>query len=252
MLQIENLNYSTAQKPLFKNLNFTIQPGQCVGFIGQNGTGKSTLLKIIAGIINTQQSNILLHSIPLNKISRIERAKHISYLAQKIEIYQDITVYDLVLLGRYPFYTIFNKNISIDRSLIQDCLEKVNILHLQYHNISSLSGGELQRAMLARMLATQATFMLLDEPTTSLDIEQTLYFLELLQNLKKQQKGIIISIHDLTLAHQYCDFILCLSPKIENGYIFGKTNKIISNINIKRYFNVLVNTKLTPPFSLNT
>ena len=241
-LTIKNLHYSTNEKVLFSNLNIDIQPKQIIGLVGQNGTGKSTLLKIICGLNQGKQqllNHILWNDIPLSNIHYTERIKLISYLPQKTNLYYNLSVKETILLGRSPFRTFLGTWKKIDYELLEKVLIQVNLENMKHRSLFSLSGGELQRVMLARLLITQAPFMLIDEPTASLDISHTLHFFNILKELVTHQNiSIIVSIHDLNLANKYCDSIICLSPQIKNGYIFGKTSKILSVKNINQYFNV--------------
>ena len=202
-------NFSTGYEGnlIISDLNFKIKSGEWIGIIGSNGSGKSTLLKGISKIIPIQSGDILLNNESIRALSTKEIAKIVSYLPQKINSNLPITVKELVSLGRSPhkYFWEFDLN-KQDVSIINDALDLCNLNKYSNSLLSSLSGGQCQRAYLALTIAQKTKIVLLDEPTTFLDINFQLQMLDLIKNLNKKNNLTILSvIHDVNLAARYCD-----------------------------------------------
>lgn len=188
-------------------LSFALSAGERLGLIGPNGAGKSTLLKLLAGFYRPASGAVLLHGKTLSHYSRTEKARQLALLSQETEQAQTITVTELMLLGLLPHKKLWQANNQADLTLLQQCLDKVGLQHKQHQLLSNLSGGELQRAQLGRVLMQRASLLLLDEPTNHLDIQ---YQHQLLQLVSSLRLSLIASFHDLNLAASYCDRLLLL------------------------------------------
>ncbi|MCT6699097.1 ABC transporter ATP-binding protein [Rheinheimera sp. 4Y26] len=188
-------------------LSFELRAGERLGVIGPNGAGKSTLLKLLAGLCQPSSGSVLLQGKPLTQYSRTEKARQLALLSQENEQAQAMTVAELMLLGLLPHKKLWQANSQADLNLLKQCLVQVGLSHKQHQLLSSLSGGELQRAQLGRVLMQGATLILLDEPTNHLDIQ---YQHQLLQLIASLPLSLIASFHDLNLAASYCDRLLLL------------------------------------------
>ncbi|MCR5605853.1 MAG: ABC transporter ATP-binding protein [Treponema sp.] len=222
MLDIKNLKAGYGKKNILdiKSLSFSDSGIETIA--GCNGCGKSTLLKAILGII-PRNGDINFDGISIKKLSHKERAKKIAYLPQNCPSLE-IDVMSLVENGRYPYKRFSNSLNKEDRELIEESINKVELWDKRYKNIKELSGGERQRAFLAMTIAQNTKILLLDEPTTYMDIAHQCKLMNILQTLSSQGKSIIMSSHDLPQSFTYSDNI-CL---MKDGKILchDKTDKI--------------------------
>ena len=213
-IEIRNISFSYPGNDVLKNISFDVQPGECVGVLGNNGAGKSTLVTCINKILTPKTGEVYIDGQNILNMGRLEIARRISYVAQKNELSQ-ITVFDTVLLGRKPYikWTISQNDIDICNAMI----EQLGLSKFKLRYISELSGGELQKVMLARALAQQPKLLLLDEPTSNLDPKNQYETLNLVQKLAQQHNiGVLTVIHDLSLALRYCHKFLFM----KDGFIY--------------------------------
>lgn len=236
MLDINSIHFSIDDKKILDSITARFAPCMIHGIIGPNGSGKSTLLKNICRIWEPQSGSILLHGTDYTKIPRKELSTLVTLVPQNTTIGFPISVFDIVAMGRNPHLGRFEGMRQNDRDIIERALQQTNIYELKDRNINELSGGEGQLAIIARALATEASLILLDEPTSELDVKHTLEILEILQGFKKQGKTILVSIHDLNLARKFCDTISILS----RGKLFysGTPENAFAAEIIKQVFDV--------------
>jgi len=208
MIEIKNISFSYGKNEAVKNVSFTVKQGECVGILGNNGSGKSTLITCLNKIRTPKAGSVTIGEHDMLKMNRLETARRISYVAQKNEISQ-MTVFDSVLLGRKPYIKWAVSQEDID--ICEEMIEKTGLSVFKLRYIDELSGGELQKVMLARALVQQPKLMLLDEPTSNLDPKNQYEMLALVRTLTIE-RGIssIIVLHDLSLALRYCDRFLFL------------------------------------------
>lgn len=236
MLDINSIHFSIDDKKILDSITARFAPCMIHGIIGPNGSGKSTLLKNICRIWEPQSGSILIHGTDYTKIPRKELSTLVTLVPQNTTIGFPISVFDIVAMGRNPHLGRFEGMRQNDRDIIERALQQTNIYELKDRNINELSGGEGQLAIIARALATEASLILLDEPTSELDVKHTLEILEILQGFKKQGKTILVSIHDLNLARKFCDTISILS----RGKLFysGTPENAFAAEIIKQVFDV--------------
>ena len=236
MLDVNNIHFSIDDKKILESITARFEPRMIHGIIGPNGSGKSTLLKNICRIWEPQSGSILIHGTDYTKIPRKELSTLVTLVPQNATIGFPISVFDIVAMGRNPHLGRFEGMRQNDRDIIERALQQTNIYELKDRNINELSGGEGQLAIIARALATEASLILLDEPTSELDVKHTLEILEILQGFKKQGKTILVSIHDLNLARKFCDTISILS----RGKLFysGTPENAFAAEIIKQVFDV--------------
>lgn len=226
MIQIKNISFSYAGNEVLKNISFDVQSGECVGILGNNGAGKSTLITCLNKIRTPKTGEIYIDNQNVLKMSRLETARRISYVAQKNELSR-MTVFDCVLLGRKPYikWSLSQEDINLCDSMIEQIgLEKFTLRY-----INELSGGELQKVMLARAFVQQPQLLLLDEPTSSLDPKNQYEMLALVRRMA-QEKNIstLIVIHDLNLALRYCDKFVFIRDGVV--YRYGGSSIITEEI----------------------
>lgn len=238
IINIEKLNYSYGRKEVLKELSLDIDENKLTGIIGPNGCGKSTLAKNIIKYINGKFESFKIMDTDIRELSHKKIAQLISYIPQKSIIIPNISVFDYVLLGRFPLLKNSWDNYSEqDYEIVEKNINLLNIRELKDRNIETLSGGELQKALLARALAQEAKILLLDEPTSALDLNNAVEFMKILKNISmKKEISVIIIIHDLNLASLFCDSLIILKDGrfIEKG----SPKEVINEENIKSVYNL--------------
>lgn len=240
-LRAESISHRIAERVLFDALTLQIEPGRLQAVIGPNGAGKSTLLRTLVGLLAPQTGCITLAGARLPDIPARLRARALAYLPQSPRLTFDLTVEDIVMLGRSPHGGRFARESQHDRTVVATSLAKVGLAGLGRRASHTLSGGELQRVMLARMLATEARFFVLDEPTLALDIGHTLAFFALCRELVDEGHGFCIVTHELELARRHADEVLCLLP--DGTHVLGAPSSILSADVLQRAFGVRLQTE---------
>jgi len=204
---------------LFKNINLAASEGELIAVIGKNGVGKSTLLRNIAGLQNSIQGDIFLNNKEISTYQRSEFARLVSFVSTEIVNIHNLSVFDLVALGRFPHTNWFGKLETKDLKSVSKALEMVGMKSFANKNINEISDGERQRVMIARTLAQDTPVIVLDEPTAFLDLPNKYEIVHLLNTLSKNEnKTILFSTHDLNIAIQEADKIwLMLDKNILEG-----------------------------------
>jgi iron complex transport system ATP-binding protein len=236
MLRLDNLLFSIGEKNILNNISAQFAPSKIHGLIGPNGSGKSSLLKNICRIWEPQRGTVFINGRDHRSFPRKDLSKIITLVPQNTWVSFPISVYDYVAMGRNPHQGRFQTLTKKDKIVIEEALIKTQTLEIRDQNINELSGGEEQLVTIARALATEASLLLLDEPTSDLDVKHTLTIMDLLRDLKGEEKTLLVSIHDLNLARRYCDTITILN----RGTIFfhGPPSQAFSEENIRAVFAV--------------
>ena len=210
LIHAHNLSFSYAQQTVLDNISLSLQAGQLIGLIGPNGASKSTLLKLLAGLYKPQQGDIQLLGRALSAWPAMERGRVLAWLEQQGAIHWPLSVERLVALGRLPHLTSWQTISAVDEAAIEHTLEATNVLHLRKRSAQTLSGGERSRVLLARALAGQPRVLLADEPIATLDLAHQLQIMQLLRDIAQGEAGVIVVLHDLSLAARYCDQLYLL------------------------------------------
>ncbi|WP_445475011.1 heme ABC transporter ATP-binding protein [Methanococcoides methylutens] len=234
MLEVDDIVVSYGNRQILNKVSLHAEQGQFVGIIGPNGSGKTTLVKTINRIIRTDSGTINIDGRNIENMDSIEIAKNIAMVSQVISINFEFTVEDVVLMGRTPY--IKSAETHEDMQIVQNAMEKTKIIHLKDRLVTQLSGGELQKVIIARALAQDPKILLLDEPTSHLDITNQIDILNLVKDASKKGMLVIAVIHDLNLAAYYCDRI-CL---IRDGDLIsiGTPEEVLTPTNIKTTYNI--------------
>lgn len=227
MLTLQNVSAGYNGIDVINNISLNVKEGENLCIIGPNGCGKTTLIKAISGII-PHEGNIKIDGIEINKMKREQVAKKIAVMSQISTIYFSYTIYETVLLGRYLHMKgrTFKETSFKDREYTDKCLKAVGLLNIKNKQISTLSGGQLQRVYLARTLVQEPSIILLDEPTNHLDLKHQTELIEFLKDWSKNERHSVIGVlHDLNLAIKLSDNMLIL----DNGKMaaYGKTDDVI-------------------------
>lgn len=234
MIKIRDLTYKIKDKLILDKVNFQITDKEKIAVIGPNGSGKTTLLRHLYKDISVAQGEILLNNININRIKQNEYSRKVAVVSQEnYSNYSGFSVEDIVMMGRYPYKGFFNDYDNKDKKIVEFCLEQVEMLHEKDREFSSLSGGEKQRVLIARAFSQESETLILDEPINHLDIKHQI---ELMKILKKTDKTVIISLHSIETAANWCDKVVLLKNGVLKG--FGKTSEVITEKNIKDIFEV--------------
>lgn len=217
MLEVTNLNFESVQRTLINNISLKLKPGHIHGIIGPNGSGKTTLLKILAGIWKPSSGHVLWNKQDLLALDRLSLSRTVSLVPQNAQVHFDFTVYEIVKMGIYPLEPL-KKEDSARR--IRTALERVDAWHLRDRYATFISNGERQRMYIARSLVTETPLLLLDEPTSNLDIRHQLEIWELLKKLAADGKLILIANHDLDTTERFCDQVIVMNQGccVRNGF----------------------------------
>ncbi len=204
LLQLEAIAFGYGSQPLFADTSLTIEAGEMVGLVGPNGAGKTTVLKLATGMLHPQRGRVLLDGRDLRRLPRRQIARRIAVVPQESSTPFAFTVRELVSLGRTPYLSFLGAESATDRWAIHEALEATGTALLARRIFNELSGGEKQRVALAMAVAQQPDLLLLDEPTTHLDLKYQIGMLELAQRLNRERGiTIVASMHDLNLAARY-------------------------------------------------
>jgi len=209
-----SIGYKTkkVETVIASNINFELQKGQLVGLVGANGIGKSTLLRTIINVQPKLSGSISLNNKDLKTISTIALAKQLSIVLTEPLASKNLSVFELVALGRHPYTNWIGNLTENDTTIINNALKLVNISDLRDKKCYELSDGQLQKVMIARALAQDTAIIVLDEPTSHLDMYHKAYILKLLQKLTKETgKTILFSSHEIDLAIQLCDTMIVMT-----------------------------------------
>ena len=233
-VKLENLTLGYGERILFREANIGFGWGEFTALIGRNGTGKSTLLRTISGLVKPLSGKIIVDGIDLSDMSSKEIASRISFVSTEEVRITNLKVIDVVGLGRAPYTNWIGSLTAEDRRKVDESLSLVGISGFAYKSMDTLSDGERQRVMIARALAQDTPIILLDEPTAFLDLPNRYEICILLRELAhKQGKSIIFSTHDLSIALELCDTI----AMIESGnFYYGTAEKLIAGNEIQRLF----------------
>lgn len=223
MLEIKKLSGGYGQTDTVHDVSLSIPNGRITALIGPNGCGKSTLLKLICGQLDPKQGMVLMGQTPLSGLTRTEIARSVSYLPQG-RMVPDITVESLVLHGRFPWLGYPRVYREEDKAAAEAAMETAGILQKRKKTLTALSGGERQKAYIAMTLAQNTTHVLLDEPTTYLDIAHQLELLELLRLLKAEGKAIAVVLHDINMVLEYADSLAVMK---EGGLLAAGTPETV-------------------------
>lgn len=239
LISIENLSVGyqngSHSRCIIKNMNAKVGKGELVGIIGQNGIGKSTLLRTITRIQKPLTGKILINGKSVNQYSRNEFAHKLSFVSTDTLKLHHCTVRELVMYGRYPYTNWFGKITTEDISVVEEAIEMVGLESLSQRYVNEISDGERQRVMIARALAQDTDIIILDEPTAFLDMPNKFEVIHLLSDLaRKKQKTILFSSHDLTIAMKVADKLWLILP---DEFIDGSPEDLVLQHSISKIFH---------------
>ena len=234
-LKAQNISFSYAQKTVLDNISFSMQSGQSLALIGPNGIGKSTLLKCLAGVLKSKNASLFLGEEELLSMPALKRARYLAYLPQQQNSVFNISVMDAILLGRAPFMRFGPSRKDKEKAL--KAAYEMGLEPYLFYDMQALSGGWRQRVFLARALAQEAKILVLDEPTSSMDIKNALdSFESILKLCKANGLMSIVCMHDINFASLFFDsFLMLKDAKI---FAQGSASEVITEGNIKALYGV--------------
>ena len=218
-------------------VSVALEPGSLTGLLGPNGCGKTTLLKVLAGVLAPHEGNVTLEGQPLAGMARRDVARRIAVVPQETHPAFDFTVLEIVLMGRHPHLGAFQLEGPSDLAIAREALAATGTAHLADRLFTSLSGGEKQRVVIASALAQSPEVLLLDEPTASLDLGYQLEVAALLRRLNRERAvTMVIATHDLNLAASLCDTLVLL----RDGQVLaeGPTREVLTPATVHRLYGV--------------
>lgn len=235
MLELNGVYAGYYGTVMLKNICLTLKDSKITGIIGPNGCGKSTLLRVTAGLMRPISGSVLLDGKETGEIGRLEFARRVSFLPQ-VRSVPNMSVSALVMHGRHPYLTYPRRYSAADRRAVLEAMELTGAIKYRDRNLAGLSGGERQKAYIAMSVAQDTDVLLLDEPTTYLDIHHQFEIMELMETLRSRGKLIVIVLHDLNMALRYCDVVAVM----QQGEILscGQTGELCKNGRIDAVFNI--------------
>ena len=235
MLQVEDVRVILRSREILKDISFELRRGDLIALLGHNGSGKSTILKTLFGLLRPVGGVVYLDGKAVHSMHIRDVAKILGYLPQEGSE-ANLRVIDVVLLGRTPYIGMTPSN--EDLSIAQEALELVGLKGFENRYFSELSGGEKQKVMFARIFCQQTDFLLLDEPTSHLDIRSQVEVMSIVKQIVEEGKAAIVAMHDINLASHFCNRILM----IKNGRIAyaGESSEVLTPETIRDVFEVEV------------
>ena len=240
IIKMSEIEYSFENKAILNKINIQIKQKEILGIVGPNGSGKTTVFNILCGLIKPNKGNIFIDGININNLSITQKSKLIALAPQNTIFPEDISVFELTVMGRNPYMNLLSWESLDDNELAVQYINRVGILQLASKKLKHISGGERQLALIAMVLCQETPIILLDEPTSNLDIKNQLHIMDNINAIRESSnKTILINLHDLNLAAKYCDKIIFL----KNGKVFsqGTPNEVITSENIRNVYGISAN-----------
>jgi len=237
ILRIEDVSFSYPSAAALDGITLHVSRGEVVAIVGKNGAGKSTLLRCINHIITPTAGSVYVNERNIEKVSFLERARIIGYLSQKSEHVFPMSVFEVVLMGRYPYSPYrFSKH---DEEIVAGILSRMGLGSLANRTFDRLSGGEQQQVLIARALAQETDVILFDEPTNNLDLQHQLEVMQLIRRIAKDEgKTALIAIHDLNLGASFADRVIIIHQK--KIYSAGTPMEVFTEETLSQVFGVSV------------
>jgi len=236
-LEVEGLQVVLGGRVILRDLSLVFPAGKVTAILGPNGAGKSTLLRVLAGLLQPTAGEVRLGGEVLTHFGRKELARRLAILPQRPQAPADMTVARLVACGRYPYGRLFQRDRVADARAVAEAMNATGVTELAERQVASLSGGESQRVWLALALAQEPEILLLDEPTTYLDVAHQLQVMEIIRRVNRERDvTIIMVLHDLTQAVRYADQLAVLAQARLMGW--GKPQSVLTPNLLARVFGV--------------
>lgn len=235
-ITVKDLSVGYEKKPIVKKVSFSLEKGSVGVIVGPNGCGKSTLLKAIAKQISVDSGDVWLEKVNHKELKTKELAKKLSFLPQSPFAPEHMTVRDLVEFGRYPYQSLLRQWSKEDEAIVENSMICTEVIDLQHKKLSDLSGGQKQRSWMAMTLAQNTSILLLDEPTSMLDIGHQIEVLKIIKTLCSKGHTIVLVIHDLIMASRVADKIIAM----KDGKILqvGCPKEVVTKSLVESLYNI--------------
>ena len=237
-LEAKNIQFFYNTNKVIHDVSMSLDQGAFLGIIGPNGAGKSTMLRLLCGILTPVHGTISLFGEDLSHQSQKSIAQKIAFVPQETHFTLDFSVKEIVQMGRYPYKRPFEREDQQDRAAVENALRAAYVMDLRKRLINSLSSGERQRAVIARALAQAPKILLLDEPTSHLDLHHQFAIMELLKKLNKKGISIAVVHHDLNLASLYCKSLILMHKGQVHAQ--GTPNELLNEDTIEQVYGTHV------------
>lgn len=241
MIKTEAITFSYGNRAVLKKISFQVQSGQILGIVGPNGSGKTTLIRAMSGVIPLQSGRIMVGGKDLAEMPPAQRARQIAVVPQAVNLPAAFTTWETVLLGRTPYLNWLGQISDLDRQIARSAMKKTKTLEFSDRLVGELSGGEQQRVLLARALAQQAQVLLMDEPTSHLDLHHQIHLLDQVRTLaKKDGYTVIMILHELNLVARYADQVALLVDGVLQPP--GSPEEILTADRLSQVYNIPLET----------
>ncbi len=242
MLAVKNVSAGYGRKLVVREVTMRVAEGEFVGLIGPNGSGKTTLLRVISGVLAPSEGEVLLRDAPLRTIGKRRLAQMMACLPQELALDLAFTVREIVLMGRSPHLSRIGRETRRDSEAAEKAMALADIADIADRFMTEISGGERQRAFIAMCLAQEPQILLLDEPTSHLDVGHQLSLLDLVKRLNRRSGMTVVAVfHDLNLASEYCDRLLLLHQG--RAEALGQPQEVLTAEIIRRVYQAKVLTE---------
>ena len=236
MISVAALKASRDGREIIHGLDVTFESGKLTAVVGPNGAGKSTLLRALSGVGDEISGSIQLNGRSLAEFSATQRARQVAYLPQDHHVSWPISVRRVVALGRIPYVSSLARLSREDNSRVEAAMQAMSVTHLAERAATTLSGGELARVLVARLLAQSAPILLADEPAAGLDPAHALALFEHFRRLADEGCLVVVAMHDLSFALRYCDEVLLL--KEGQSVAFGPARDVLTRGHVEAAYGV--------------
>ncbi len=251
---LKDLSWSYNGRSVVNTIDLKIEKGSFTGIVGPNGAGKTTLLKLILKLLSPEKDRVFIFDRDINNYSRKDLAKKISYVPQTINVDFGFSVQQIVSMGRNPHLGLFSGDPARDTEIVNKAMRETEVEALKKKDIGSISGGELQRVIIARALAQEPDILALDEPTSHLDLNHQIRILSLVRSLSKKKGITVIAVlHDFNHALEYCTSLVLMNKGTIEA--FGNPEAVITPERMKKIYGLTTSIEKNPftgkPYIIN-
>lgn len=244
-LELTGVEAGYGGRTVLRGVDMRVDAGRIFGVLGPNGSGKTTLLKVVSGVLRPARGEVRVHGLPLRSVSRRDTARTLAVVPQVTHVEFNFSAYDITAMGRNPYQKPLAFENRDDPRIIRESMEATDTWELRERNFRELSGGESQRVIIARCLAQRCRLLLLDEPTSHLDIKYQAEIFRLLLRLRNERGiTIVINTHDLNLAAQFCDEVMLMRDG--RAMSTGAPRDVITAANVSDVFDAPVRVAADP------
>ncbi len=247
ILEFHHVAAGYGEREILKDVTMSVREGEFAGLIGSNGTGKSTLIKCISGLLPLKRGNISICGKENSSLKSRERARMVAVVPQSYHVEYDFTVEDIIMMGRNPYLGFRKKEGQEDYDIVEEAMQATNteIFRRRYYN--ELSGGERQRVILARAIAQKPRIILLDEPTSALDVHHQIEVMELITKLNQEEHMTVLAVlHDINMASRFCKRMIMLQDGMVS--VDGSPREVINRKNMESLYQMKLMIRENPLF----